>query len=52
MNIAIIGGTGDMGYGLALRLAKAGHRVIIGSRTAERADDLLQLFHLAVFQLW
>lgn len=39
MNIAIIGGTGDMGYGLALRLAKAGHRVIIGSRTAERAEE-------------
>ena len=40
MNIAIIGGTGDMGYGLALRLAKAGHRVIIGSRTAERAEEV------------
>ena len=39
MNIAIIGGTGDMGYGLSLRLAKAGHRVIIGSRTAERAEE-------------
>lgn len=39
MNIAIIGGTGDMGYGLALRLAKAGYRVIIGSRTAERAEE-------------
>ena len=39
MNIAIIGGTGDMGYGLALRLAKAGHRVIIGSRMAERAEE-------------
>lgn len=39
MKIAIIGGTGDMGYGLGLRLAKAGHEVIIGSRTAERAEE-------------
>ena len=39
MKIAIIGGTGDMGYGLGLRLAKAGHEVIIGSRTAERAQE-------------
>ncbi len=37
MRIAIIGGTGNLGYGLALRLARAGHEVIIGSRTEERA---------------
>lgn len=37
MKIAIIGGTGDMGYGLGLRLAKAGHEIILGSRTEERA---------------
>jgi NADPH-dependent F420 reductase len=35
--IAILGGTGDQGLGLALRFAKAGRRVIIGSRKAERA---------------
>lgn len=39
MKIAIIGGTGDMGYGLGLRLAKAGHEIVIGSRTAERAEE-------------
>lgn len=39
MKIAIIGGTGDMGYGLGLRLARAGHEIIIGSRTAERAEE-------------
>lgn len=39
MKIAIIGGTGSMGYGLGLRLAKAGHEVVIGSRTAERAEE-------------
>ena len=35
--IAILGGTGDQGLGLALRFCEAGRRVIIGSRTAERA---------------
>ncbi|MFZ0635541.1 MAG: NADPH-dependent F420 reductase [Candidatus Acidiferrales bacterium] len=38
-SIAIIGGTGDLGYGLALRWAKAGHDVFIGSRVASRAED-------------
>ncbi len=36
--IAIIGGTGKEGKGLAYRWAKAGHRVIIGSRTLEKAQ--------------
>ncbi|HSD78792.1 MAG TPA: NADPH-dependent F420 reductase, partial [Solirubrobacteraceae bacterium] len=35
--IAILGGTGDQGLGLALRFAKAGRRVVIGSRKADRA---------------
>jgi NADPH-dependent F420 reductase len=35
--IAILGGTGDQGLGLALRFCGAGRRVIIGSRKAERA---------------
>ena len=39
MKIAILGGTGDEGLGLAMRLAKAGDEVIIGSRSAERALD-------------
>jgi NADPH-dependent F420 reductase len=37
--IAVIGGTGALGSGLALRWAKAGHRVIIGSRDGARAID-------------
>lgn len=37
LHIAIIGGTGSLGYGLALRFAKAAHQVIIGSRSAEKA---------------
>src|SRR5262245_31630422 len=37
MLIAILGGTGKEGAGLAQRWAMAGHQVIIGSRDAERA---------------
>ncbi len=37
--VAIIGGTGDQGFGLALRWARAGRRVIIGSRVAGRAAE-------------
>ena len=37
MNIAILGGTGKEGAGLAMRWAQAGHSIIIGSRDAERA---------------
>jgi 8-hydroxy-5-deazaflavin:NADPH oxidoreductase len=36
-HIAIIGGTGDQGKGLALRWAKAGFHITIGSRSEERA---------------
>jgi 8-hydroxy-5-deazaflavin:NADPH oxidoreductase len=35
--IAILGGTGDQGLGLALRFARAGRPVVIGSRQEERA---------------
>ena len=37
--IAIIGGTGDQGFGLALRLAKAGENIIIGSRQQQKGED-------------
>jgi NADPH-dependent F420 reductase len=36
--VGILGGTGDQGRGLAYRLAAAGNPVIIGSRSAERAQ--------------
>ena len=39
MNIAILGGTGKEGAGLATRWALAGHSIIIGSRDAARAHD-------------
>ena len=37
--IAVVGGTGPQGRGLALRFARAGHTVVIGSRSAERAEE-------------
>ena len=40
MTIAIVGGTGPEGTGLALRWARAGEKIIIGSRSAERAADV------------
>ena len=36
--ISLLGGTGDLGTGLATRLLKAGYKVIIGSRTLEKAQ--------------
>jgi 8-hydroxy-5-deazaflavin:NADPH oxidoreductase len=39
MTIAVLGGTGHEGRGLARRLALAGHRVIIGSRRPGRAAE-------------
>ena len=45
--IAIIGGTGSLGTGLARRWARAGYRIVIGSRTAPKAEaaasDLLEI---------
>lgn len=38
-SIGILGGTGNQGRGLALRLAKAGASVVIGSRDLQRAQD-------------
>ncbi len=37
--IPIIGGTGALGAGLALRWAKAGAPIVLGSRSAERAEE-------------
>lgn len=37
--VSVIGATGDLGFGLALRWAHAGIDVVIGSRAAERAED-------------
>ena len=37
--IAILGGTGPEGSGLANRLARAGEQIVIGSRDAQRAQE-------------
>jgi hypothetical protein len=39
VSVAVLGGTGKEGSGLVLRWAEAGYRVIIGSRSAQRAAD-------------
>jgi hypothetical protein len=41
-DIAVVGGTGPQGKGLAYRFAKAGHRVVLGSREAARAEATAQ----------
>jgi NADPH-dependent F420 reductase len=46
--IAILGGTGDQGLGLALRFAKAGRPVVIGSRVEERALTAAEQIRKAV----
>jgi len=40
--IAIIGGTGDLGFGLALRWARAGVPVVVGSRDPSKACEAAQ----------
>ena len=40
--IALIGGTGDLGFGLALRWARAGMQVIIGSRDGTKAKEAVK----------
>src|SRR5438270_1117168 len=41
--IAILGGTGAEGSGLAFRMAKAGEHILIGSREAARAQEAARL---------
>jgi NADPH-dependent F420 reductase len=38
-DVAVIGGTGPQGKGLAYRWARHGHRVVLGSRSPERAQQ-------------
>ena len=37
--VAFVGGTGPLGRGLGLRLALAGHDVVLGSRSADKAQE-------------
>ena len=43
MKIAIIGGTGDQGLGLALRFAQSGEHVLVGSRDIKKAENAVTL---------
>ena len=40
VTVAVLGGTGEQGRGLAQRLARAGQSIVIGSRSAERAASI------------
>ena len=42
LSVAVLGGTGREGKGLAYRWAKAGYRVLVGSRSADRARAAAQ----------
>ena len=44
-SIAILGGTGDLGTGLAIRWSKTGHEIVIGSRTLEKAKNAVANLH-------
>jgi 8-hydroxy-5-deazaflavin:NADPH oxidoreductase len=46
--IPIIGGTGALGYGLAVRLLRAGESIVIGSRKPERAAEAAEKLRAAV----
>ena len=50
--VAVIGGTGDLGFGLVVRWARAGVPVVIGSRDEKKAQDAAErarnLLHSAV----
>jgi NADPH-dependent F420 reductase len=46
--IAILGGTGPEGSGLASRLARAGEHIVIGSREASRAQEIAQQLRASV----
>lgn len=39
-SIAVVGGTGHLGKGIARRLAAGGHQVTVGSRAAEKAQGI------------
>lgn len=47
--IAVIGGTGALGKGIARRLVKAGHQVTIGSRTADKARSTAEELGAAAY---
>ena len=49
--LAFIGGTGPEGLGLAVRFAAAGHEIVIGSRSLERAQQAVEKIKARVPQV-
>ena len=47
MKIAILGGTGALGLGLASRWIRSGHEVLIGSRTIESAKSACEKLNIS-----
>ncbi len=45
MDVGIVGGTGPAGRALGARLASVGFEVVIGSRSAERAQEIVDEIH-------
>ena len=45
MDVGIVGGTGPAGRALAARLASVGLQVVIGSRSADRAREIVEEIH-------
>lgn len=45
MNISLLGGTGDIAEGLVLRWTKAGHKILIGSRSEEKARGIAEEYN-------
>ena len=45
MDVGIVGGTGPAGGALAARLASVGLQVVIGSRSADRAREIVEEIH-------
>jgi NADPH-dependent F420 reductase len=45
MDVGIVGGTGPAGRALGARLASVGLKVVIGSRSAERAQEIVDSIH-------
>jgi len=48
LSVAIVGGTGSLGSGLALRLGAPGVKIIIGSRDAEKAKKAVDVLKRSV----
>ena len=47
-NFIVIGGSGGIGWEITRQLSEEGHRVIVGSRTAERLGGLAGVSHMAL----